>query len=109
MQKISDPIKPGTFAEACYDGNQIFELIEALSKDEVDKTACNTWLISPKLWRMSIANALYWKILKDDIEEYHFQPSCQDGFDFNNLEWDRMEYEDYAERLGMMVVGVARL
>ena len=44
-----------------------------------------------------------------DIEEYHFQPSYRDGFDFNNLEWDRMEYRDYAERLGMMIVEVARL
>ena len=49
------------------------------------------------------------KSIDNDIEEYHFQPSCHDGFDFNNIEWDRMEYEDYAERLGMMVVEVTRL
>ena len=41
-----------------------------------------------------------------DIEEYHFQPSCQDGFDFNNIEWDRMEYEDCAERMNVLTVGV---
>jgi len=37
-----------------------------------------------------------------DIEEYHYQPSCFDGFDFNNIEWDQMEYEDYAKNIGML-------
>ena len=41
-----------------------------------------------------------------DIEEYHYQPSCFDGFDFPNIEWDRMEYEDYAERMNLLTVEV---
>ena len=43
-----------------------------------------------------------------DIEEYHFQPSCLDGFDFNNIEWGRMEYEHYAELLKVVPMEVAR-
>ena len=44
--------------------------------------------------------------INHDIEEYHFQPSCHDGFDFNNIEWDRMEYEDYAERMNLLTAEV---
>jgi len=42
------------------------------------------------------------KPIDHDIEEYHLMPSCRDGFDWNNAEWDRMEYEDYAERINML-------
>jgi len=41
-----------------------------------------------------------------DIEEYHYQPSCRDGFDFNNIEWDQMEYEHFAELLNVLPLGV---
>jgi len=34
-----------------------------------------------------------------DIEEYHLMPSCRDGFDWNNAEWDNLEVAYYEEIL----------
>jgi hypothetical protein len=47
------------------------------------------------------------KSIDHDVEEYHYTPSCFDGIDWPNYEWDAIEYTAYAEISGFNTMEVA--
>jgi hypothetical protein len=57
-------------AEAAYDNNDIFELVEALRSRSANKTDCDNWGISPRQWRTAIADALSFKFYTALTEIY---------------------------------------
>lgn len=60
-------VKDNSFAQACYDQNTVFELIEGLYARKADETDCKTWGITPTEYRKKILIALTCKV-KDLIE-----------------------------------------
>lgn len=56
------------FAAACFDGNTIEELIEALTSMEADKSDCEAWNITPTEWRQGLGMALS-EMISDIISE----------------------------------------
>lgn len=56
------------FASACYDGNTIEELIEALTSMKADESDCKTWDITPTEWRQGLGMALS-EMISDILSE----------------------------------------
>lgn len=55
-------IQDGTFAEACYNQNSVYELISALAQVHADHADMEQWNLTPEKWRENVAFALRVKL-----------------------------------------------
>lgn len=64
---FKDDIETGSFAEACYDSNNIADMIEGLLEKKGDETDCKAWNLTPTQYRFELANAL-WHMIQDKTD-----------------------------------------